>query len=100
MVVREACPACGAEQYTRNGHLHTGKQNHPCKACGRQVVLDATNHVSTAEHRTLVERLRREQISLHGIGRAVGVSIRWFMPCIVTCNWLRVLQLLLTYCSI
>jgi hypothetical protein len=31
------------------------------------------------EQRTLVERLLREKISLHGICRAVGVSIRWLM---------------------
>ena len=79
MLVREACPACGSEQYKRNGHIHTGKQNHQCKGCGRQFVLDATNHVITAEQRTLVERLLREKISLHGICRAVGVRIRWLM---------------------
>jgi IS1 family transposase len=37
------------------------------------------------EQRTLVERLLRERISLHGICRAVGVSIRWLMHFIVTC---------------
>jgi len=31
------------------------------------------------EQRTLVERLLREKISLHGICRAVGVSMRWLM---------------------
>ena len=31
------------------------------------------------EQRPLIERLLGEQISLHGIGRAVGVSIRWLM---------------------
>jgi len=31
------------------------------------------------EQRALVERLLREKISLHGICRAVGVSIRWLM---------------------
>src|SRR4029453_8348439 len=71
--------------YKRNGHTHTGKQNHQCKACGRQFVLDATNHVITVEQRTLVERLLREKISLHGICRAVGVSIGWLMHFIVTC---------------
>ena len=85
MMVREACPACGAERYKRNGHTHTGKQNHQCKACGRQFVLDATNHVITVEQRTLVERLLREKISLHGICRAVGISIRWLMHFIATC---------------
>ena len=37
------------------------------------------------DHRTLVERLLRETISLHGICRAVGVSIRWLMDCMVSC---------------
>lgn len=35
--------------------------------------------------RTLVERLLLEKISLHGICRAVGVSIRWLMDFIVAC---------------
>ena len=44
MIVREACPACGSERFKRNGHVHTGQQNHQCKACGRQFVLHADNH--------------------------------------------------------
>ena len=79
MVVREACPACGSERFKRNGHMHTGQQNHQCKGCGRQCVLQADNRVIGEEQRTLVERLLREKISLHGICRAVGVSIRWLM---------------------
>jgi insertion element IS1 protein InsB len=85
MIVRAACPACGSERCKKNGHIHTGKQNHRCKACGRQYVLDATNRVIAEEQRTLVERLLREKISLHGICRAVGVSIRWLMNFFVTC---------------
>ena len=79
MVVREACPACSSERFKRNGHLKTGQQNHQCKACGRQFVLHADNRVIGDEQRTLVERLLCEKISLHGICRAVGVSIRWLM---------------------
>src|SRR5262250_2025054 len=79
MAVREACPACGSERFKRNGHIHTGRQNHQCKACGRQFVCDATKGVITEEQRTLVERLLCEKISLYGICRAVGVSIRWLM---------------------
>jgi len=37
------------------------------------------------EHRTLVERLLCEKISLHGICRVIGVSIRWLMDFMVTC---------------
>jgi insertion element IS1 protein InsB len=33
----------------------------------------------------LVQRLLREKISLHGICRAVGVSIRWLMRFMIDC---------------
>ena len=35
MVSREACPQYGSTWFKRNGHIHTGKQNHRCKLCGR-----------------------------------------------------------------
>ena len=75
-------PECGST-IQENGHMHNGKQNHQCKACGRQFVADATNRVIVEEQRTLVERLLCEKISLHGICRAIGVSIRWLMDFIV-----------------
>ena len=79
MVVRDACPGCGAQQFKKNGHIHNGKQNHQCKACGRQFVLHAENRVISEAQRTLVERLLCEKISLHGICRAVGVGIKWLI---------------------
>jgi hypothetical protein len=51
------CPQCGSAWYKRNGHLHTGKQNHRCKVCGRAFVLTPENHVITEEQRMLIERL-------------------------------------------
>jgi IS1 family transposase len=81
---REACPEGGSQHFKKNGHIHNGKQNHQCKACGRQFVVDATHRVVGEEQRTLVERLLCEKISLHGICRAIGVSIRWLMDFIVT----------------
>jgi insertion element IS1 protein InsB len=83
MVVRDTCPACGAQQFKKNGHIHTGKQNHQCKVCGRQFVLHTETREIVEEQRTLVERLLREKISLHGICRTVGVSIRWLMDFMV-----------------
>src|SRR5215467_10361313 len=79
MVVRAACPACGSERFKRNGHLQTGQQNHQCKACGRQCVLQADNRIMNEEQCTFVERILREKISLHGICRAGDVSLRWLM---------------------
>jgi hypothetical protein len=55
--------------------MHTGKQNHRCKLCGRAFVLTPENSVITEEQRIL--RLQLERISLRGICRAVGVGLRW-----------------------
>jgi insertion element IS1 protein InsB len=83
MPVRDPCPACQSQQCKKHGHLHTGKQNHRCKHCGRQFVAHAEHRVIDAEQRALVERLRRETLALHGLCRAVGGSIRWLMDCMV-----------------
>jgi insertion element IS1 protein InsB len=48
-------------------------------------VLQPKNRVIDEGQRSLVERLLLEKISLHGICRAVGVSIRWLMDFIVAC---------------
>ena len=79
MVKREACPQCGSRQYKRNGRIHTGKQNHKCKDCGRAFVLVPENHLVTEEQRALIERLLLERISLRGICRAIGVGLRWLL---------------------
>jgi insertion element IS1 protein InsB len=79
MILRDACPQCDSQRSKKNGLIHTGKPNHRCNDCGRQFVLHAENRVIAEEQRTLVERLLLEKISLHGICRAVGVSIRWLM---------------------
>lgn len=84
MIVRDACPECGSQYFKKNGHIHTGKQNHQCKACGRQFVAHADSRAIAEDQRTLVERLLREKISLHGICRAAGVSIRWLMDFMIT----------------
>ena len=83
MVLRDACPRCESHTYKKNGHIHNGKQNHQCKDCGRQFVLQPENRVIDESQRSLVERLLLENISLHGICRAVGVSIRWLIDFMV-----------------
>ena len=79
MVVRDACPACGSTQFKKNGHIHSGKQNHQCKACGRQFVASAEDRIISYEQRTLIEHLLCERLSLRGICRAVGVSLTWLL---------------------
>jgi transposase-like protein len=83
MVVRDACPACGSPPCKKNGHIHSGKQNHQCTTCGRQFVASAEDRIISHEQRTLIERLLRERISLRGICRAVGVSLTWLLHCMV-----------------
>src|SRR4051795_7860025 len=76
---RETCPRCGSMWFKRNGHIHTGKQNHRCKRYGRAFVLNPENSVITEEQRILIERLLLERSSLRGICRAVGVGLRWLL---------------------
>ena len=83
MRMRDTCPECGPPHFEKNGHIHNGKRNHQCKACGRQFVVDVTKRVIVEEQRILVERLLCEKIFLHGICRAIGVSLRWLMDFIV-----------------
>jgi len=56
MITREVCPQCGSTWYKKNGHIHTGKQNHRCKMCGRAFVRSPENFLITEEQRTLIER--------------------------------------------
>jgi insertion element IS1 protein InsB len=85
MVVRDACPGCGSSHFKKNGHIHSGKQNHQCKACGRQFVASAEERIIVAEQRTLIQHLLYERISLRGICRAVGVSLTWLLHFMVEC---------------
>ena len=79
MVMRDVYPRCGSRHHKKNGHIHNGKQNHWCKACGRQFVREFAQRRVSAECRALVERLLKERLSLRGICRAVGVSMTWLM---------------------
>jgi transposase-like protein len=83
MITRKACPRCRSTWYKKNGHIHTGKQNHRCKVCGRAFVRLPENHLITEEQRALIERLLLERISLRGICRAVGVGLRWLLQFMV-----------------
>ena len=51
------CPQYGSARYKRNGRTHTGKPTHRCKDCGRQLVLNAENRASAAEHVLLEKAL-------------------------------------------
>jgi insertion element IS1 protein InsB len=76
MVIRDVCPRCQSFRYKKNGHIHNGEQHHPCHDCGRQFVDCFEQYLVSDDTRTLIERLLVERISLRGICRAVGVTLK------------------------
>ena len=70
------CPDCYSHKIKKNGLTHYGKQNHKCKDCGRQFVLD-NYHTVDAVSREIARRALSERISLRGICRILGVSLTW-----------------------
>jgi len=71
------CPSCQSEKSKLNGHIHNGKQNHLCKDCGRQFVLNPSNKLLSEKEKALIDRLLLEKISLAGIARTMEVSQVW-----------------------
>jgi hypothetical protein len=86
MVTRDVCPRCQSPHYQKNGRIHNGKQNHQCKACGRQFVDCCEQYLVAEDTRALIERLLVERISLRGICRAVGVTLKWLVGFLVQCG--------------
>jgi insertion element IS1 protein InsB len=85
MVIREVCPRCKSDKYKKNGHIHNGKRNHHCHDCGRQFVQSFEQYRITDDKRSLIERLLVERISLRGICRAVGITLKWLLGFLVQC---------------
>ena len=74
-----SCPKCRSTNNKKNGHIHNGKQNHYCKACGRQFVENPEQKVISTEEREQIRNLLLERICLRGICRAMKVSLRWLL---------------------
>lgn len=85
MIIRTGCPRCGSKTFKKNGHIDSGKQNHFCKTCSRQFVLEFEQHLVSEDKRNLVKSMLAERISLHGIRRVVGVSMKWLMGFVQNC---------------
>ena len=85
MVIRDVCPRCQSPKFKKNGHIHNGKQNHQCHDCGRQFVESFEQYLISDDRRALIKRLLLERISLRGICRAVGVSLKWLLRFLVQC---------------
>jgi transposase-like protein len=70
------CPKCQGTHTIKNGTIHSGKPKWMCKDCGRQCVADPQQRLISDDTKQLVDRLLLERISLAGIVRATGVSLR------------------------
>jgi transposase-like protein len=71
------CPRCGSENIVCNGFTRHDKQNHKCRDCGRQFVLDPKNKPISDEIKALIDKLMLERLSLRAIVRITGVSLQW-----------------------
>jgi IS1 family transposase len=84
MIIRTVCPRCGETDYKKNGKTHHGKQNHQCRRCGQEFILELDREPVSPEQQALVKKLLLERISLRGICRVVGVSLDWLLAFLVS----------------
>lgn len=73
-----SCPRCQSTNIKKNGYTHYGKQNHKCKCCKRQFVLNNT-HTKSLSLRERVSKALKERLSLRAICRIFGLSFNWLM---------------------
>lgn len=74
---RPPCPSCGSVHILKNGSIHNKKQKYLCKDCGRQFVKTPTKRYISKQEIEYVERGLLERISLRGLSRMLGISIKW-----------------------
>ena len=73
------CPRCKSKRVTKNGHTRHGKQNHECQKCKKQFSENPENKRVTETEKEHIKKLLLERLSLRGICRVMGVSLRWLL---------------------
>ena len=76
------CPSCQSNKVVKNGKIHNGKQNHRCRDCGRQFVLNPVQKRIRDTTKRLIDKLLLEKIPLAGIARVADVSEPWLQECV------------------
>lgn len=74
---RPPCPSCGSSHILKNGSIHNKKQKFLCKDCGRQFIENPTKRYISKQEIEYVEQGLLERISLRGLSRMLGISIKW-----------------------
>jgi len=77
--MQNCCPECASEVFVKNGMNRYGGQNHLCRECGRQFILDPQNNTISQETKSLIDKLLLERLSLEGICRVTAVSMQWLL---------------------
>ena len=72
-------PTVSVPQYKKNGHMHNGKHKHHGHDGGHQFVQGCEPYLLTEDTRCLLERLWLARLSLRGMCRAVGVTLKWLV---------------------
>ena len=72
-----SCPSRGSDHVVKNGRIHNGKQNHKCRACGRQFVQNPQQKLISPQTKELIDKLLLEKLPLAGIARVTYVSETW-----------------------
>ena len=70
------CPDCYSCKIKKNGSTHYKKQNHKCKICNRQFVLN-NKHTVKPDRRRRIKMALKERLSLRAICRVFEVSLNW-----------------------
>lgn len=73
---RPPCPYCQSNQILKNGSTHHKKPKFLCKSCGRQFIEKPQKRYRNSEDISLINKLLLERISLRGIARVLGMSLR------------------------
>lgn len=73
------CPSCQSEHIVKNGHIHNRKQNHLCRDCGRNFVINPNWSPVSQETIRKINLALNERLSLRGICRVFGVAMSWLM---------------------
>ena len=71
------CPSCGSHNIVKNGRIHNGKQNHKCRNCDRQLVINPQQKLIDQATKELIDKLLLEKLPLAGIARVCNVSESW-----------------------
>jgi insertion element IS1 protein InsB len=81
------CPSCQSNNVKLNGHIHNGKQNHLCKDCRRQFVINPEKKNISEHEKALIDKLLLEKISLAGIARTLNISQTWLGTYLSDPSW-------------